>query len=150
MAAWEKINQSLFIWQIVGCGLARGTLGGSAPFTSPFFLSPSHTIHIEPLAPVKPDFGKACNGCGVCCLAEPCPLGVLLSRSRSGPCKALVWEQQAQQYRCGALGPKANGLRARMVGRWIAAGSGCDCDLEPAPSATISTPSPHSGDRPHD
>jgi hypothetical protein len=113
-------------------------------------LSHFQTIHIQALAPAKPGFGAACNGCGVCCLAEPCPLGVLLSRSRSGPCKALVWEQGLQQYRCGALGSKEAGLRARVVGRWIAAGAGCDCDLEPAPSATIDSPSPNPGELPND
>jgi hypothetical protein len=113
-------------------------------------LPTQQVIHIQPLAPTKPAFGQACNGCGVCCLAEPCPLGVLLSRSRIGPCKALVWVELGQQYRCGALageiatsGLFAAGLarlRNRVVGRWIAAGSGCDCDLDAAPSSTIGSP----------
>lgn len=113
-------------------------------------LPTQQVIHIQSLAPAKPAFGKACNGCGVCCLAEPCPLGVLLSRSRVGPCKALVWVEGGRQYRCGALadasartGPFAAGLarlRNRVVGRWIAAGSGCDCDLDAALSSTIGSP----------
>ena len=44
-----------------------------------------HTIHIHPQAPGKVPEGVACNGCGVCCLFEPCPLGVVLSRARVGP-----------------------------------------------------------------
>ncbi|WP_233505782.1 hypothetical protein [Rhodoferax lacus] len=116
-------------------------------------------IHIEPLAAAKPPMGAACNGCGLCCLAEPCPLGVLLSRSRSGPCKALRWVEAERQYRCGALGQTQASrglvrlkawLTAWVVRRWIAAGVGCDCDLEPTASATISATSPISSNTSHD
>ncbi len=104
------------------------------------------TIHIEPAAPSKPVAGAPCNGCGVCCLAEPCPLGQLLSGRRRGACTALRWE--GGLYRCGALSaPQAvlaqglpRGLRALagplalllvpLARRWIAAGHGCDCSLE--------------------
>jgi len=108
------------------------------------------TIHIQPLAPAKPPWGAACNGCGLCCLAEPCPLGVLLSRSRQGPCKALQWQADQRQYRCGALskiaarpGSMRQHLWAWLVRRWIAAGVGCDCDLQPQPSATITDHAAH-------
>ena len=112
-------------------------------------------IHIQPLAPAKPPLGAPCNGCGLCCLAEPCPLGVLLSRSRSGPCKALQWQEAERQYRCGALGQAQASrglvrLKSWIVRRWIAAGVGCDCDLEPLASATISDTSPISSDTTHD
>jgi hypothetical protein len=136
-------------------------------------MRPSHSpvhqvIHIQPLAAAKPPMGAPCNGCGLCCLAEPCPLGVLLSRSRMGPCKALQWVEDQRQYRCGALSgasasqvsswwmplhrmQQAMGwLKARVLRRWIAAGVGCDCDLEPTPSSTIGVSSPHPSDTPHD
>jgi hypothetical protein len=48
-------------------------------------------IRIEPDAPAKPAPGAPCNGCGLCCLAEPCPVGMLVSRRRHGRCAALVW-----------------------------------------------------------
>ena len=105
-------------------------------------------IQIQPHAPSKPPAGAACNGCGVCCLAEPCPLGVLLSLSRVGPCKALRWQEAERQYRCGALGEGV--LRQRLVGRWIAAGAGCDCELESAPSSTIGVRGTNRNDAPHD
>ncbi len=107
-----------------------------------------HTIYIHPLAPAKVVAGAACNGCGVCCLYAPCPLGVLLSRRRTGACGALRWDAPLSQYRCGAITvPQAvlaqslpRGLRGlapmlapvlRRVGlRWIAAGIGCDSDLK--------------------
>jgi hypothetical protein len=84
-------------------------------------------IHLHPLAPAKPALGGACNGCGVCCLAQPCPIGMLISRRVSGACKALRWDDRLQRYRCGFV----DGSRpwvAALARRWIAAGRGCDSD----------------------
>lgn len=120
-------------------------------------------IHIHPAAPVKPPEGAPCNGCGVCCLAEPCPVGMLVSRKRSGACATLVWSADAGRYHCGlmlaagseaveagavasgAVGPVATkalprwprpvrALALRWVRRLISAGSGCDACLEVASS----------------
>ncbi|MBI2732700.1 MAG: hypothetical protein HYX44_05175 [Aquabacterium sp.] len=101
-------------------------------------------IHIHPEAPAKPAVGEPCNGCGVCCLAEPCPVGVIVSRKRHGACKALVWSQSDGRYFCGLLVGAASGsgnagawwrrwARAawlRWARRMISAGSGCDASLE--------------------
>jgi hypothetical protein len=106
------------------------------------------TIPIHPMAPVKAAPGAACNGCGVCCLYAPCPLGMLLSGRRTGACSALRWDDALFQYRCGAITAPhevvtqvlPRGLRGlapalapvlRRAGlRWIAAGIGCDSSLE--------------------
>ena len=106
------------------------------------------TIHIHPLAPAKAVVGTACNGCGVCCLYAPCPLGILLSGRRTGACGALRWDAALAQYRCGAitapqavltqsLPRKLRGMAlvlapvVRLLGlRWIAVGTGCDSSLE--------------------
>ena len=111
------------------------------------------TIVIHVAAPPKPDEGAPCNGCGVCCLAQPCPLGMALSRRRTGACAALRWDAAASLYRCGAvlaarevvqaalpngwrwLGPVLATVVARLARRWIAAGQGCDSDLQPQPRA---------------
>lgn len=100
-------------------------------------------IHIEPAAPAKPALGAPCNGCGVCCLLEPCPLGRVISRRRQGACDALRWDAASAVYRCGAitdapgvLGPRwafAAPLLRRLARRWIAAGTGCDADLQTGP-----------------
>lgn len=103
-------------------------------------------IHLE--ASPKPETGAPCNGCGLCCLLEPCPLGVLLSRRRHGACVAVRWVPEVRQYRCTAVSDPVALLRGRwptglhglipwvssalgyLAKRWIAAGQGCDSHLE--------------------
>ena len=112
--------------------------------------APYQTIHIHQAAPKKPAEGATCNGCGVCCLTEPCPLGALLSGRRRGACDALRWADGEQVYRCGAISaPQAvlneamprwlqpiayvlSPVLARLAKRWVAAGQGCDSTLEVA------------------
>jgi hypothetical protein len=94
-------------------------------------------------APAKPAEGAPCNGCGVCCAVEPCPVGQLVSRRRSGACSALVWQEAQQRYVCGLVSepqahlPRALGWTAPLLSRWarrlIAAGIGCDADATPVP-----------------
>ncbi len=108
----------------------------------------ARVIAIEPASPPKPALGASCNGCGVCCLSEPCPVGILVSRRRHGPCAAVQWEAAAGRYRCGlASRPRAAldwryapdwlpQLWARLARRWISAGSGCDSSASAAREAT--------------
>jgi hypothetical protein len=122
------------------------------------------TIYSHPQAPEKPMLGSPCNGCGVCCLVAPCPVGVVLSRSRLGACQALRWNASENRYRCGAIEtPHAVLMQAlpqsaagiakvlapllrRWARRWIAVGIGCDSSVEPAapyltpPNAADSAP----------
>ena len=89
-------------------------------------------IRIHADAPLKPALGEACTGCGVCCLAEPCPVGMLVSLRRSGACRALRWSDAEHRYRCGLMEGVA-GRRtpwSRWARRLIAAGAGCDSDAE--------------------
>jgi hypothetical protein len=114
------------------------------------------TIHVEAGAPTKPVWGAPCNHCGVCCLVEPCPLGVVLSGRRRGSCAALRWQVDAHRYNCGALTDAEGVLRSSwlplpgaaasllarwlptLAYRWVSAGTGCDCDLEVAANADAS------------
>ncbi len=106
---------------------------------------PCLVLHREPAAPAKPEPGAPCNGCGVCCLLEPCPLGIVLSGSRRGACAALRWDSVAAVYRCGALTepqavaparlpaalvPVSTWTLQHLAPRWIAAGKGCDCQVQ--------------------
>ncbi|MBB4842134.1 hypothetical protein HNP55_000629 [Paucibacter oligotrophus] len=105
-------------------------------------------IHIHTDAPPKPAWGAPCNGCGLCCLSEPCPIGMLVSRKRHGICKALRWSDEVNRYVCGmllapaeVLGWPAQGLLSRWLApwlarrsrRWIAAGLGCDAHIQALP-----------------
>ncbi len=105
-------------------------------------------IHIEPLAPPKPAERAACNGCGVCCLAAPCPVGMLVSRRRSGRCNALAWSATERRYFCGMLTEPERHVGwlgrwlQRPMRRWIAAGQGCDSDLEVGPAQPVQPDQP--------
>jgi hypothetical protein len=112
---------------------------------------PTQIISIHPEAARKPAWCAPCNGCGVCCLMEPCPLGMLLSGRRTGACQALRWQADTAQYRCGAitvpvevlnqrlprgwqwLSPWLARMLLRWARRWVAAGQGCDCAVETLP-----------------
>ena len=124
-------------------------------------------VLIHPDAASKPVPGAPCNGCGVCCLLEPCPLGVVLSGRRRGACIAVRWHSEAHQYRCGALSAPADVLQnvlprplrrlasllspglARLAKRWIAVGQGCDSMVESdGPVAASETSSTMRNDSP--
>jgi hypothetical protein len=99
----------------------------------------SRVIHLRFEAPAKPAEHAPCNGCGVCCAAEPCPVGVLVSGRRRGACAALQWSDDGARYRCGLVSAPRSVLPwlpesmvpvvRRAVLRWIAAASGCDSSL---------------------
>ena len=113
-----------------------------------FAMPTTQVIHIHVQAPAKPVEGDACNGCGVCCLTQPCPLGIVLSGARTGACTALRWRDDTARYLCGALAepeavvqsrlPKGlawltkplSAMLPRLAHRWIAAGMGCDSSLQ--------------------
>lgn len=97
-------------------------------------------IHLHKRAPKKPLPGQPCNGCGVCCAVETCPVARLFLLQRQAPCRALTWNEDAGRYDCGLLcAPRAHlrWLPARLepalrrwVARRIAAGAGCDSLLD--------------------
>lgn len=127
-------------------------------------------IYLQPEAPPKPALGAPCNGCGICCLAEPCPLGVVLSARRTGACSALRWNGDAVRYECGAITQPEAVLHAalskfrlptklqpgmarslasrlpRWAMRWVAAGQGCDAALEAVPGSAQAAPPGHSAE----
>jgi hypothetical protein len=102
------------------------------------------SIELQSQAPAKPRLGEPCNGCGICCAAEPCPVAMLfLGQGReASPCRALQWRAADSRYVCGmAIRPGEYlhwlpvFLEARAA-RWfagrIAEGRGCDADIEVA------------------
>ena len=104
--------------------------------TDPPQQDPARVVWIHPQAPQPPGFGQPCNGCGLCCLTQPCPLGMFIGRTTQGPCSALIWSEGAGAYRCGVLASPSQfvpwlpaGLVRGLARRWISAGSGCDAPL---------------------
>ena len=97
-------------------------------------------IKIHAQAPAKPALGKPCNGCGVCCAAEPCPVSLALLWPHTAPCKALLWNDNDKRYLCGMViepslfvkwCPKwMDKLASKLFKRWIAAGTLCDSEVE--------------------
>lgn len=89
-------------------------------------MSKTRFIQIHPLAPPKPNYGDSCNGCRVCCAAEPCPVAHLLLRQWRGRCRALVWQEAERRYACGLVMQPAHYFRfipqklAPVIGRWLA------------------------------
>ena len=96
-------------------------------------------VYPHPDAPAKPPEGMPCNGCGLCCAAEPCPAGVLVSGRRKGACRALQWSDADGRYLCGLVSDPGRVLRwlprrlaplaSRLARRWIASATGCDASL---------------------
>jgi hypothetical protein len=97
------------------------------------------TITIHAAAPPKPELGTACNGCGVCCAAEPCPVSLTLLWPHQTPCRALIWSEVEKRYFCGMVSAPAqflswlptrlNRAASRLFRRWIAADTRCDADV---------------------
>jgi len=98
------------------------------------------SIELHALSPSKPRLDQPCNGCGVCCAAEPCPVAVVFLFQRTGRCRALIWQDATQRYLCGMVAaphlysiliPK---LLSKVMGgiflRRIASGIGCDSEIE--------------------
>lgn len=100
----------------------------------------SQTIILHREAPPKPALGAACNGCGVCCAADPCPVARVFLLQRAGSCRALLWQAASSSYACGMVSEPAR--HSRLVPTWlnaragrffasrIAAGLGCDSATE--------------------
>ncbi|QJQ05675.1 hypothetical protein EJG51_007235 [Undibacterium piscinae] len=97
-------------------------------------------IWLHSTAPLKPALGRACNGCGVCCAAEPCPVARVFLWQWRDSCRALAWLPSERQYRCGLLLAPSAHIRLLpsflqrpfryLAARWIAAGTACDSDAQ--------------------
>lgn len=100
----------------------------------------TQVIELHPLAPIKPAYAARCNGCGVCCAAEPCPVAYVFLWQFKGRCRALLWQEAASRYVCGmvvcpdryvSLFPQRGRERiGRFFASRIDAEAGCDFAAE--------------------
>lgn len=64
--------------------------------------------------PEKPVFGEACNRCGLCCLMETCPLGLMFFGNAHGTCPALKLD--GSQSHCQLIADPASLLPDLIAG----------------------------------
>ena len=100
-------------------------------------------------APPKPLYGQPCNGCGLCCLMEQCPISVEVF-GPSALCPALE-ELPAGGFTCGLVarprhylpGPvEAADLMGETFAVMLGAGTGCDGVLSDADRAIAAAEGP--------
>jgi len=103
-------------------------------------MNKTRLIEIHPQAPPKPEYTQPCNGCGVCCAAQPCPVAYMLLWQFRGSCRALLWQDDVSRYVCGLvvypdryvnlIPASLRDWMGGLLAKRIAAGNGCDYDAE--------------------
>jgi hypothetical protein len=90
--------------------------------------------------PPKPKEGQPCNGCGYCCMEEPCQVAesvLHIDPTVNKPCPALEW--QDGRFYCGLIRNMSrytdirqefDGFMGAMFSKWLGVGEGC-CASDP-------------------
>lgn len=79
--------------------------------------------------PPKPREGRPCNGCGLCCIVEPCPVArILYGEDVQAPCPALIIDQHRSWCGVVVAEPRINPERPLALAMGI--GTGCDSYVE--------------------
>ncbi len=87
----------------------------------------------------KPAYGSPCNGCGLCCKNELCPLGAFVFNDWKGPCPAL--HENDGQFSCGLVNKpetyapvltaiSGKDAMSKAALHLIGSGAGCDARLD--------------------
>lgn len=84
------------------------------------------TLNVLADAPAKPRWGSPCNGCGACCAAEVCRVGLAVYGDVPAPCPGMT-------FRAGRFWCEPVELADRLDWGWflrltIGIGVGCDMD----------------------
>jgi len=87
----------------------------------------------------KPAEGAPCNGCGLCCIAEPCGISLQLGATAGQSCPFLIYEEA--RFWCGVIkrplavlphlgltAEKAGALSEAAADALGGVGGGCDSD----------------------
>src|ERR1043165_2494420 len=97
----------------------------------------SRHIGIKPGPPRKPPEGDACNGCGLCCAVQLCPIVIELLPDAQAPCPAM--EFNGERFWCGLIRRPSRYLGTPlqsdrvigpMAGVELAIGQGCDAGTD--------------------
>ena len=95
---------------------------------------------------LKPAYGLPCNGCGYCCVEEPCAIALehIPDHPREGACVAL--EREGDRFVSGMIRRPSPYMQlpndwtdvhlGRIFAAALGAGRGCDAD-DPEPSLTL-------------
>lgn len=82
--------------------------------------------------PLKPKFGEACNGCGLCCALELCVIGGIAFSGAQPPCPALKLTPDGSRTYCELVAmEKAAGLEP-LIQRGLGIGLGCSMEDQEA------------------
>jgi len=75
--------------------------------------------------PRKPKYGEQCNGCGLCCELQLCPVAEVAFKGQSAPCPALVRAEDGSRTFCAFVqAEQAAGLEP-MIQNGLGIGLGC-------------------------
>ncbi len=76
-------------------------------------------------APPKPKEGAPCNGCGFCCAAEVCPIGVRVFGTDVAPCPGMTFRDG--RFLCGVVLVE-NIIGGTEIANALGVGRGCDSE----------------------
>lgn len=85
-------------------------------------------VEVLPVIPDKPRCGDPCNGCGLCCYSEVCPVGKMAFGDVEAPCLALVMSKDMTRTRCGLVLIEIDNDMGTQVQEAIGVGCGCSMD----------------------
>ena len=80
------------------------------------------------MGPDKPRYLSPCNGCGLCCAVEICPVGKIAFPHASAPCPGLYWDG-ARTWCKLAVVECAAGMEP-IIAEALGIGVGCTMDDE--------------------
>lgn len=84
------------------------------------------------IAPAKPPYGSQCNGCGACCRAQICGIGLIALGIKDafdddfvcGPCPFM--RHDGEKFRCSLVETESADSAEPLIARTLGIGRGCD------------------------
>jgi hypothetical protein len=92
---------------------------------------------VEMSLPNKPRYGEACNGCGLCCAIQLCPVAEIMFEGASAPCPALKMAPDGSRTYCQLVAIEKEFGLAPLVQKVLGIGNGCGMEDEVIQVCTI-------------